>query len=107
MAKMGRISLTGCTRHSDFTIDYYHKVHGPGISLYGAHTQARPEFESSHGYWTHHDDIMAVLRLMAVGRYDLKGFVEEVHSPCEAPEVYSRLMTEHTFPVVQFDWSGM
>lgn len=50
---------------------------------------------------------MAVLRLMAVGRYDLKDFVEEVHSPREAPEVYSRLMTERTFPVVQFDWSGM
>ena len=105
MAKMGRVSLTGCTRHSDFTIDYYHKVHGPGIALYGAHTQARPEYESSRGYWTHHDDIMAVLRLMAVGRYDLKDFVEETHSPREAPEVYARLMTEHTFPVVQFDWS--
>lgn len=37
MARYGRIALLGCTRNSDFTIDYYHKVHGPGITLVGAH----------------------------------------------------------------------
>ena len=42
MAKFGRVALLGCTRRSDFTIDYYRKVHGPGITLVGAHTMARP-----------------------------------------------------------------
>ena len=28
MAKFGRVALLGCTRHSDFQIDYYKKVHG-------------------------------------------------------------------------------
>lgn len=104
MAPMGRVALLGCTRRSDFTIDYYHKVHGPGIQLFGAHTQARPKVESYPGHWTHHDDIMAVLRLIELGRFDLKSLVEEVHSPEEAGEVYHRLATEKSFPVVQFDW---
>ncbi|MBE6750811.1 MAG: hypothetical protein E7560_06585 [Ruminococcaceae bacterium] len=37
MARFGRVTLLGCTRVSDFTIDYYRKVHGPGITLIGAH----------------------------------------------------------------------
>ena len=36
MAKFGRVALLGCTRNSDFTIDYYRKVHFPGISLIAA-----------------------------------------------------------------------
>ena len=104
MAWFGRVALLGCTRHSDFNIDYYHKVHGPGISLFGAHTQARPKVESSQRLWTTHDDIMAVEKLISLGRFDLQSLVGEVHSPNEAPEVYHRLVTEKTFPIVQFDW---
>ncbi len=104
MAKMGRVALLGCTRDSDFTVDYYHKVHGPGISLIGAHTKARPVYESSPGLWTHHDDITAILRLDAAGRIDLENFVQEVHPPEDAEAVYRRLLTERSFPVVQFDW---
>ena len=104
MAKMGRVALLGCTRDSNFTIDYYHKVHGPGISLIGAHTKARPAYESSPGLWTHHDDITAILRLDAAGRISLEDFVQETHSPEDAEAVYRRLLTERAFPVVQFDW---
>jgi hypothetical protein len=60
MARFGRVALLGCTRSSDFTIDYYRKVHGPGITLIGAHTNARPQYESHHGWWTTADDIRAV-----------------------------------------------
>ena len=104
MAKHGRVALLGCTRHSDFTVDYYHKVHGPGISLIGAHTSARPDAESASGYWTHHDDAMAFLRLCAAGRLHLKDFVEETHAPEEASEVFRRLIEDKHFPIVQFDW---
>ena len=104
MARMGRVALLGCTRRSDFSIDYYHKVHGPGISLIGAHTKARPERESSPGLWTHHDDITAILRLDAAGRIRLSDYVEETHSPADAQSVYHRLLTEPSFPVIQFDW---
>jgi len=107
MAKFGRIALLGCTRDKEFTIDYYKKVHGPGISLIGAHTNARPKVESSRGMWTTHDDVMALQRMHRLGRLDLSSLVEETHSPEEAPEVYQRLATEKSFPLVQFDWSRL
>jgi threonine dehydrogenase-like Zn-dependent dehydrogenase len=104
MCPMGRVALLGCTRNSNFTVDYYHKVHGPGISLIGAHTLARPQFESSPSLWTHHDDILALLRLEAGKRIQLALLVEETHKPEEAPEIYRRLVEGSAFPVVQFDW---
>ena len=105
MAKFGRVALLGCTRHSDFTIDYYHKVHGPGITLIGAHTLARPETESHPGWWTTRDDREAIIRLTELGRLRLGQLVSETHSPAECYEVYTRLVNEKAFPVVQFDWS--
>ena len=105
MAKFGRVALLGCTRNSDFSIDYYRKVHGPGITLVGAHTIARPKFESSEGWWTEHDDAHAILKLIRHKRIDFKRLIEEVHSPTEAPEVYTRLATEKFFPIIQFDWN--
>lgn len=105
MARFGRIALLGCTRHSDFTIDYYKKIHGPGITLIGAHTLARPENESHPGWWSLRDDALAVLSLVSGGRIELSSMVEEVHSPDECEEVYSRLAAEKSFPIVQFDWN--
>lgn len=104
MARFGRVALLGCTRNSDFTIDYYRKVHGPGITLVGAHTDARPRQESHHGWWTTIDDIMAVKALYRCGRIEFASLVEETHSPVEAGEVYARLAVEKAFPLVQFDW---
>ncbi len=105
MKKFGRVALLGCTRNSDFTVDYYKKVHGPGITLIGAHTLARPDFESYPGYWTTHDDVMAIQRLIVHDRLKLETLIDEVHSPAEAPEIYARLAKEKSFPLVQFDWS--
>ena len=107
MAKFGRVALLGCTRHSDFTIDYYKKVHGPGITLVGAHTLARPTTESSAAMWTTRDDVLAVQKMVKLGRLEFASLVAEVHSPEEAPEVYTRLANEKAFPVVQFDWGKL
>ena len=107
MARYGRVALLGCTRNSDFSIDYYRKVHGPGVTLVGAHTMARPKNDSSEGWWTEADDAKALLKLVLGKRINLKRFVEEVHSPVEAPEIYTRLATEKFFPVVQFDWTAL
>lgn len=104
MKKFGRVALLGCTRDSNFSVDYYHKVHGPGISLIGAHNIARPTMESHAGYWTTHDDVMAMQRLNQCGRLDLSALIQETHSPEEAPQIYTRLVQESAFPVVQFDW---
>lgn len=106
MARFGRVALLGCTRSSDFTIDYYKKVHGPGITLIGAHTEARPECESRPGWFTHRDDIASALKLCANNRLDLKGMIKETHSPIDCTEVYTRLVNDKNFPIlVQFDWN--
>ena len=102
---MARIALLGCTRNSDFSIDYYRKVHGTGVTLIGAHTQARPKFDSYNGWWTERDDALAILKLVAGGRVDLDFLIEEIYSPIDGPEVYTRLANSPAFPVVQFDWS--
>ena len=107
MARFGRVALLGCTRSSDFTIDYYRKVHGPGITLVGAHTMARPSRDSSEGWWTEYDDVEAILTLTRLGRIKLSDMVEETRSPADAPQVYTRLCTENTFPLVQFDWGKL
>jgi len=105
MAKFGRVALLGCTRNSDFTIDYYRKVHGPGITLIGAHTMARPDAESHAGWFTHRDDIKAVLKLLAGNRLELQKMIKEVHNPADCREVYTRLINDRNFPtLVQFDW---
>ena len=105
MAPLGRIALLGCTRNSDFSIDYYHKVHGPGITLVGAHTNARPKRESYPSYFTHEDDIKTALRLCGGGRLPLKNLIKETCEPKDCQGVYTRLATDKNFPLgVQFDW---
>ncbi len=106
MARLGRVALLGCTRSSKFEIDYYGKVHGPGISLIGAHTMARPKVESSSGLWTDMDDLRTVLNLIKGNRLNFKDMIFEIHSPSEAGEVYGRLANDKTFPIgVLFDWT--
>ena len=104
MACYSRVALLGCTRSSDFTIDYYRKVHGPGITLIGAHTKARPGYESHPGWWTQQDDMKTLVHLTQMGRLQPSALVEETHSPAEAPVIFDRLAREKTFPIVQFDW---
>jgi threonine dehydrogenase-like Zn-dependent dehydrogenase len=85
-------------------VDYYRKVHGPGITLIGAHTNARPGKESHNGWWTQRDDIDALVNLTKLGRINLARVIDETYSPEDAPEVYTRLVTDEVFPLVQFDW---
>lgn len=107
MARFGRVALLGCTRSSDFTIDYYRKVHGPGITLVGAHTMARPDTDSAPGWWTGADDMETVIRLTKLGRLNLASLIDETYSPEQAPEVYHRLAFDKTFPLTQFDWRNL
>ena len=106
MKKFGRIALLGCTRNSDFTVDYYARVHTPGVELIGAHTLARPEKESFPHYFTNEDDIKSIFGMILGKRISLEKMIKETHSPKECEEVYTRLISEKDFPaVVQFDWS--
>ena len=107
MAPMGRVALLGCTRNSDFSVDYYHKVHGRGVALFGAHTWARPANESSRGLFTHRDDAQTFLNLLALGRLSVEGYVADVRSPADCGAVYAALAKGGAFPITQFDWSSL
>lgn len=105
VAKYGRIALLGCTRESDVVIDYYRKVHGPGVTIIGAHTKARPNHETSAAYWTLEDDKKAIMSLIANGRLKLADLICEVYKPEKAQEVFDRLANDKDFPLcAQFDW---
>ena len=106
MKPMGRVALLGCTRSSKFEIDYYGKVHGPGISLIGAHTMARPKKESSDRLWTESDDLGTVFNLISGGRLNFKDMVCEICSPAEAQEIFDRIVNDPNAPIgILFDWN--
>jgi len=108
MRSFGRVALLGCTRKSDFTIDYYRKVHGPGITLIGAHTLARPLYESHPGYFTTRDDAKAFFKLCELGRLNADKLVMETHNPSNCTEVFTRLIHDKNFPPIsQFDWRNI
>ena len=108
MARFGRVALLGCTRNSDFTVDYYRKIHSPGITIIGAHTNARPEVESYPGFFTRRDDIDAILSLLKLKRASFKDMIDVTYSPEQCTEVYTQLVNDKNFPtVVQFNWEDM
>ncbi len=103
MRKFGRVALLCYTRNSDFTIDYYRKVHGPGITLVGAHTAARPIEESSPNEWTTRDDMSAIMNLISHGRFDFTKVYGRIASPLDADKIYDEPINDRSFPVTLFD----
>ena len=102
---MGRISLLGCTRVSDCAVDYYQKVHRPGVKLIGAHNFVRPKVESYPHHWTHHDDCRAILGLLSAKKIEILPMVSRVVKPEDAPTVYRELCENKEFPMgTVFDW---
>jgi len=102
----GRISLTGCTRVSDVSIDFYSMVHKPGIQIIGAHNLVRPTHDSYQGYWTRHDDFAMILRMIKYGKMNVKPFISGVFGVEEAPKVYKELCENPILPLGRlFDWN--
>ncbi len=104
----GRISLLGCTRVSDCSVDYYQQVHRPGIKLIGAHNFVRPKFESYPHHWTHHDDCNAILDMISRKRIQVEPIISRVVSPEQAPEIFDELCDDPNFPMgTVFDWRSI
>lgn len=105
---MGRISLLGCTRVSDSTVDYYQQVHRPGVKLIGAHNFVRPKYESYPHHWTHHDDCNAILDMIAAKRIQVEPIISRIESPVNAAQIYNELCDNKNFPIgTVFDWRDM
>jgi len=105
MNKFGRVALLGCTRDSNFSIDYYARVHTPGVELIGAHTIARPNYESRPHCFTVQDDLKSIFGLILGKRIDLKSMIKDTRTPQECAEIYHRLVNDPEFPTItQIDW---
>lgn len=105
---MGRISLLGCTRVSDCSVDYYKMVHRPGVKLIGAHNFVRPKVESFPHHWTHQDDCKAILDMITMGRIKVRPIVSRVVSPKDCAEIYTELCNSKDFPLgTVFDWRNI
>ncbi len=107
-SRMGRISLLGCTRVSDCSVDYYQQVHRPGVKLIGAHNFVRPKFESYPHHWTHHDDCRAILDMISTKRIRVQPIISRIVTPNEAPRIYNELVYNKNFPLgTVFDWRNI
>ena len=106
-APYGRITLTGCSRTPTHEIDFYHKVHRPGISIIGAHNMARPLHDNRPGYWTMREDMALLLRLFSAGRIRTESLVDKVASPADAPLIFERIARgDPELLGVIFDWKN-
>lgn len=101
----GRISLLGCTRISDQTIDFYKYVHRRGISLIGSHTFARPQSDSRPGEWTEFDDYRTFFKLIKAGKLQVEPIITRIVSPRDTAAVYAEIGGEKNPPFgILFDW---
>lgn len=108
MAPLGRIALVGCSRTPTEQIDFYHKVHKPGISIIGAHNFARPPNDSYPGYWTMRDDMKMLLRLIGAGKFKPSAMRNKIARPEDAPEIFRGLVKgDPGMPGVLFDWRNV
>ncbi|MBR0459664.1 MAG: zinc-binding dehydrogenase [Victivallales bacterium] len=105
-APFGRVALVGCSRTPTEQLDFYNKVHRPGISLIGAHNFARPQDNSRAGFWTMRRDMSFLLRLIAQGRFVPSRMRNVVAAPEDAPSLYARLLAhEPNLLGIVFDWT--
>ena len=105
-ARFGRVSLVGCSRTPTENIDFYNLVHRPGISVIGAHNQARPLDDRRPGVWTMAEDMALLLKYMDAGRLQCKNLHSMTADPVEAPGIYDRVYNRDPDLLgVVFDWS--
>lgn len=108
VTRMGRITLLGCTRIPDVSIDFYRFVHGRGVRLIGCHTNTRPKDDSRPGEWTEFDDYRTILKLIKAGKLQTRPLISEIVSPADAHDVYDRLIETKNPPLgIVFDWRNL
>lgn len=102
----GRISLLGCTRVSDKTIDFYQYVHRRGIYLMGTHTHARPQVDSTHWGCSEFEDYRTFFKLVSSGRLNVAPIISEVASPKDAEAIFQKIGMQANPPLgILLDWT--
>ena len=105
VAWQGRISLLGCTRVSDQTIDFYRYVHRRGVQLIGCHTATRPQRDSFPGQWTEEDDYRTFFKYVRTGRLQVDPVIPHRADPRDAENLFKKIGSEKIPPLgILFDW---
>ena len=108
VARNGRISLLGCTRSSDRTIDFYKYVHCRGIYLMGTHTFARPQKDRTQWGWSEFDDYGTFFKLVQAKRLHVAPLISEIASPTDAGEIYNKIGMRENPPLgILLDWRNI
>lgn len=106
MASQGRIALVGCSRTPTHEIDFYNRVHRPGISIIGAHNFVRPKHDSYPGYWTMREDMAMLMRFFAAGRLQTRPLLSSIEDPKDCPGIYREIAAgNRDIMGIVFDWS--
>ena len=104
----GRISLLGCTRVSDKTIDFYKYVHRRGIYLMGTHTSARPKVDAAHWGCSEFEDYRTFFKLVTSGRLNVAPIISEVASPKDAEAIFQKIGMQENPPLgILLDWTNI
>jgi 2-desacetyl-2-hydroxyethyl bacteriochlorophyllide A dehydrogenase len=89
----GRMVLLGSTRGETAHVNFYRDVHKKGITLLGAHNNARPLLESSAGWWTQRDDQAVALQLLALQRLTVTPLITHRFDWRDALDAYTLLQS--------------
>lgn len=103
----GRVVLLGSTRGETNHVNFYRDVHKKGLTLLGAHNSARPQHESSPGFWTQFDDQRVALELLERGRLNVRPYITHRFAWNDAPAAYDLLRTWSKSALgILLDWTA-
>jgi 2-desacetyl-2-hydroxyethyl bacteriochlorophyllide A dehydrogenase len=103
---LGRVVLLGSTRGDTEAVNFYRDVHKKGLTVLGAHNNARPRHESSPGFWREADDQRVALDLLALGRLHVTPYITHRFAWSDAGEAYALLHSWARTPLgMILDWT--
>ena len=102
----GRVVLLGSTRGETEQVNFYRDIHRKGITVVGAHDIARPQWESSPGWWTRLDDQQVALKLLAQKRLLVEPLITHRFTWQHAARAYDVLKAPNLEALgIILDWS--
>lgn len=105
--RIGRVVLLGSARGETKSVNFY-EVHRKGLIIVGAHDSVRPKIDSSHGFWTAHDDNILSLKLLSAHRIQVSPLLTHRFPAQHAPKAYELLRRNDMSAlgiVLDWDWT--
>ncbi len=104
----GRVVLLGSTRGETDHVNFYRDVHRKGLTLLGAHNSARPQHESTPGFWTEYADQKVALELLARRRLTVQPYITHRFAWNDAPAAYEILKSWSKSALgILLDWTAV